>query len=554
MITEICSVKVATIPNTMTLIVPSHFQLATATIFGASGHLLYFIKGEHHLTTPVILLTYTGIFLFTAWFQAIANQWSIGTACYYASIFLGTHLAALFSSMIFYRLFFHPLRYFPGPLDMRISKLSHVFRLLRNRSKNYELLEKLRHQYGEFVRTGPNELTIFHPDILNLATRPGNEMQRSDWYDLLLPSEPMATTRNRPDHDARKKIFDRAFKKGALTETNDRITEHVRKLESYIAATEGHPVEIDKPLFWISFDIMGDFAFGRSFNTLADEKWRYAGDLLRDFMALLGPLTPVPWLCRFGMHVPKLSDPWFDFKNWCIKRCQERLENDVKDDIFHWMMNDTGVRIPQDKIEGDAIAIIIAGSDTSASVLVFLFYFLASRPSLQQDLRAELTNVGDVWNLSNLEPLPLLNATISETLRLYPPIPSSGLRSTGPSGLTVGDTFIPPGVTIAMPPYSFGRLEDCYERAEEFIPKRWTTETHLIKNRKAYHPFGKGRFSCPGRALALRELRLIVAVLLTRYNVSLAPGEDGQKLFRDLKDEFVFAPGELHLCFARRDI
>lgn len=78
-------------------------------------------------------------------------------------------------------------------------------------------------------------------------------------------------------------------------------------------------------------------------------------------------------------------------------------------------------------------------------------------------MRDELASVEDIWNSEHLEKLPFINATISESLRLYPPIPSSGLRTTGPSGLTVGGTFIPPGVTIAMPTYSLGRREQSFQ-------------------------------------------------------------------------------------------
>lgn len=61
-----------------------------------------------------------------------------------------------------------------------------------------------------------------------------------------------------------------------------------------------------------------------------------------------------------------------------------------------------------------------------------------------------------------------------------------------------------------------------------------------------------GRFSCPGKMIAQRELRLVLASLVSRYHVSFAPGEDGQKMFQDLTDEFVFAPGKLYLRFTPR--
>lgn len=96
-------------------------------------------------------------------------------------------------------------------------------------------------------------------------------------------------------------------------------------------------------------------------------------------------------------------------------------------------------------------------SDTSACVLLFIFYFLVQNWSLQFELYKEIAGTNGDWNSTRLEKLPLLNAIIKETMRLYPPLATSGLRTVGPSGLKVGNNFVPPGVTIAMPMYSFGR-------------------------------------------------------------------------------------------------
>jgi hypothetical protein len=56
-----------------------------------------------------------------------------------------------------------------------------------------------------------------------------------------------------------------------------------------------------------SFDIMGVFGFGRSFHMLETDEFYTALDMMKRFMALLGPLSPVPWLCRIGMQIPIVS-------------------------------------------------------------------------------------------------------------------------------------------------------------------------------------------------------------------------------------------------------
>ena len=57
---------------------------------------------------------------------------------------------------------------------------------------------------------------------------------------------------------------------------------------------------------------------------------------------------------------------------------------------------------------------------------------------------------------------------------------------------------------------------------------------------------------CIGKNLALMELRIVTALLVSRFDIRFAPGEDGTALFRDMKDAFTAAPGDLRLVFDRR--
>ena len=56
-----------------------------------------------------------------------------------------------------------------------------------------------------------------------------------------------------------------------------------------------------------------------------------------------------------------------------------------------------------------------------------------------------------------------------------------------------------------------------------------------------------------GKNLALSELRFVAALLVQKYVIGFAPGEDGVRMTRDLRDQFTAAPGELNLSFELRD-
>jgi cytochrome P450 len=99
---------------------------------------------------------------------------------------------------------------------------------------------------------------------------------------------------------------------------------------------------------------------------------------------------------------------------------------------------------------------LTATSETVASTLVYLFYFLALYPNHLELLQAELSNV-DIRNYKALQSLEHLNGVINESLRLWPAVPTGGLRQAPPGGVDISDHFVPGGTTICAPRWSLAR-------------------------------------------------------------------------------------------------
>jgi cytochrome P450 len=93
-------------------------------------------------------------------------------------------------------------------------------------------------------------------------------------------------------------------------------------------------------------------------------------------------------------------------------------------------------------------------------------------------------------------------------------------------------------------------VERLYKEPEHFIPERWYSRPELVVDRKSFNPFNIGRYSCIGKNLALAEIRFVTALLISKYHVSLAPGEDGVRVWKDMKDQFTAVPGKLELVFS----
>lgn len=172
---------------------------------------------------------------------------------------------------------------------------------------------------------GPNELSVFHPDILFAIDGKGNDCSKAPWYDLLLPQIALSTVRDKLQHDQRRRVWDHAFSITALRSYEDRCIKYATQLDNYLESTSNQPVLVNDCFFWFSFDIMGDLAMSRSFNMLSERGWHHIVFMMREFLGPVGIISPVVWLARLGFYIPGAMPEWDRFIDFCKKRMSERL-------------------------------------------------------------------------------------------------------------------------------------------------------------------------------------------------------------------------------------
>lgn len=125
-------------------------QCMCAAVFGISSHLLYYIRGRRDRQALSIIIYH--ILLGSASLGIQISNSNI-TSGFLRHVFVSaSYLTALFASTTFYRLFFHRLRYYPGPLAAKITNLYAPF--LNKDGKMHEERLRLFKEYGDFVRIG----------------------------------------------------------------------------------------------------------------------------------------------------------------------------------------------------------------------------------------------------------------------------------------------------------------------------------------------------------------------------------------------------------------
>ncbi|KAI1323417.1 benzoate 4-monooxygenase cytochrome P450 [Xylariaceae sp. FL0255] len=529
--------------------------IAAAT--GILAHRCLFIRGEWHIQSPAIVRTHLVLFIFL--FPVLDVYRDLGSpisnTCVVHASAISMYLVSLFSSITVYRLLLHPLRSFPGPKLAALSTLWNVWKC--RDSRRFQILESWHRQYGTVVRTGPNELTLLHPAAHDAMDGPTNRNTRSELYDLIHPLSSSIFTRDNEIHRESRKMWDRALGISAISQYKNRIIARVNMLESIVGQADGQAVHVNDLVHWYSFDSMGDIAFGQEFGMMKNREWVEAALCMRSAITLLGPFIPAIWLSKIAFtyfpgqwkvaHFMKM----LEFSASCMRARKER-QNDQPDIISafldeHKRHGNTDTRGPL--LGGDAATLLVAGSDTSAASIIILLYFLARYPNHASKIREELQNI-DHTDFKALTALPHLDATINEALRLIPSVPTWGSRIVAREGLSLDGIFIPGGTKICASRYSIGRLDCAYVRPNEFIPERWYSQPELIKDRRAFSPFGVGKRSCAGKRIAMVQMKLVVACLLRKYHVGFAPGHDSVVAFeRDMRDQLTAIPGKLMLVF-----
>lgn len=126
--------------------------ISLGAALGVSSHLGYFMHGEHHMQAVrlLLLLLTSPLALFTI-IISFDEHVSASIAIQKTATVLLSFFFSLTASILIYRIFFHPLRHFPGPFTAKLTKISHVLRLLKT-SDNYVQADRLHKKYGNIVR------------------------------------------------------------------------------------------------------------------------------------------------------------------------------------------------------------------------------------------------------------------------------------------------------------------------------------------------------------------------------------------------------------------
>jgi len=203
------------------------------------------------------------------------------------------------------------------------------------------------------------------------------------------------------------------------------------------------------------------------------------------------------------------------------RRTSTKEYNDFVSVFIDARDKETGDAMTDKEILDEVMTMIVAGHETSAITLTWVWYFIAKHQFVEQAVQDELNQAGidGAPAVSDLENLGYIKQVTEEALRIYPPVWMFSRKAIEDD--QVGDYFIPAGADIFLSPYYLHRNTDYWEQVEEYRPQRFTAEAQKQRHKFSYLPFSAGPRRCIGDHFAMVEMQIHIGLMAQKFRFEL---------------------------------
>ncbi|HOA95733.1 MAG TPA: cytochrome P450 [Quisquiliibacterium sp.] len=335
------------------------------------------------------------------------------------------------------------------------------------------------------------------------------------------------------------------------------------------AARAGLDIDLQADLMRYTVDTIAGLAFGADVNTLESDD-----DVIQRHIDQIFPILWKRILAPFPMwrYYKTAADRRLDRSVHAVKdaidgfiaQARARLQADPSlrehpNNLLEAMIaaadqGDSG--LDDHDVAGNVLTMLLAGEDTTANTLAWMIHLLHANPETLARARDEVLRVTGTtgpFTLEQMSALDYVEACAHETMRLKPVAPLQAVESVTETML--GDVRIPAGTRIFGTVRHDSLLARYFPDPETFLPERWLADGHpgqaASSAKRVSMPFGAGPRMCPGRNLALLEMKMAMAMLLRHFDIERVATVDGGPV-RELL-AFTMAPYGLRMRLRVRD-
>ena len=328
-------------------------------------------------------------------------------------------------------------------------------------------IKALHDKYGEVVRIGPNDLVYCTPQVWKdiYGHKKKFEEQFSKDPQLYTPTPNgtggLIVTEN-SQHGRVRRLVSHAFSEQALRKQETLLHTYADHLiqrfhEQAAKESPSNVIDIVRWYNYTTFDLIGDLSFGEPFYCLRDDKYHWWVSLMLDAVKVSTYLKIphfYPYLKPVGkFFIPKrLSERKDAMFKLSVEKVDRRLQIQMeRPDFISYLLKhrDGENAMTREELDANASTFILAGSETTSSMLSGCTYHLLQNPDIYRRLVSEIRgSFNDALDIqvSSVSKLSYLNAVISESMRIYPPIPAMLPRLVPKGGAMVNGKYVPQDV------------------------------------------------------------------------------------------------------------
>ncbi|KAJ5397068.1 hypothetical protein N7509_005181 [Penicillium cosmopolitanum] len=451
--------------------------------------------------------------------------------------------------LVIYNVYFHPLANYPGPKSMAATRIPYMRNTISGRYT--QRLKALHDQYGDVVRIAPDELSFINSDTWKVmyGTRTGHGQKQKDYrfYPPTVANSASIIQSDDQDHSRFRRLLSHAFSDSSLRSQEPIIKSYVdlliQRLRENSTPTEqdkgsGNTVKPLNLVAWYNFatfDIIGDLAFGEPFDCLKNSDYHdwvqiiFAGIKFGAYANISRRLPGSKYLIK--LITPKRV---FAQKEWHNQLTREKVasrleKSNDRPDFFASILKHHGTEkgFSVDEMVSNGSTLIVAGSETTATLLSGVTYLLLKNPrvlmKLQEEVRSAFNSDEEI-GFDSCNKLVYCLAVLTEAMRLYPPVPTGLPRIVDAQGDMIEDHWVPGGTIVSVSHLAAYHSERNFTDAEQFVPERHLDDPRYVNDRRSVmQPFSFGPRNCIGRNLAYVEMRIILARMIFNFDMELDP-------------------------------
>ena len=382
---------------------------------------------------------------------------------------------------------------------------------------------------------GHRLVMIAHPDAVEQVMRSGRDNYvKGSVYDgtRLLLGQGLVTSEGDLWRRQRQ-LANPAFRPAKLAQYLAVMADCMaRSIPEWLAASRAGPIDIQRAMSRLTLAIVGRTLFGLDLSAQSERAAAAFGAALgaigrRGPGSLQIPLwLPTRANRRFRRTLRELDAMVYEV----IRRFRAGQAENADQTLLGAYLESrdpvTGEGMADRQLRDEVITLYLAGHETTASLLSWALYRLSRHPEIQARVMAEIDALltDEQPSMEQLKALQYTSQVIHEVLRLYPPAWTVARNALADD--VIMRYHLPGGAIVMISPYFAHRLEEFWPDPLRFDPERFTPDAVAARHPFAYFPFSLGPRSCIGMQFSLYEARLVLGMLLRRFEVHTVGGSD----------------------------